>query len=528
MGTIGATLPVPPNMVQQIVNEIYERILRLYLEGTLIEKIDRIPFEMRPREFGHPSRCCVYRDRAMIRYRILAILGLRIEEEGDEARPLSYFAELALRRTPDQITRPVLTVISEACNKCTRQQYLVTDACQNCVAKPCAQSCPKGAIDTSRGRSRIDIEKCIKCGKCQSVCPYHAIIDIPIPCVKACPVGAITGLPDGTKQFDWNKCISCGNCQRSCPFGAVMPRSQLLDVVKEIQKPDSKVVALMAPAISGHFGAMSLQAVSATIKKLGFFDVIEVALGADITAIEEAHEFVERMEHYKEKKPGALPFMTTSCCPAYTNCIKKHIPDLEDAVSKTPTPMYFTSELAKKRHPGCMTVFIGPCDAKLDEAIGCKYTDFAVTFNEIQSFIKAKGIKADDVKAAEASAVCDGNSEARGFPVIGGVAAAVAAFLAKKPEAGITLQPVVIDGLNPASVKRLRGFAKKPPPGNIVEIMACEGGCIAGPGTVVPGSIATARVKMVTLKTQSHPDAIRTPIHPTIIRGDTTITPDDK
>lgn len=516
-------LPQSPNKLVQLEQEIYERLIRLFDQGQLVEKIDSVPIEMRPKGYDHTCRCCIYRDRALIRARVLACLGFRVEDE-DETRTLANYAQEALEKSVQKHQNPVLTVISEACNHCTKQQYLVTDACQNCVAKPCAHNCPKHAIShpANLGRAVIDSDKCIRCGKCVQVCPFHAIIDIPIPCVKACPVGAITPQPDGSKTFDWSKCIQCGGCQRSCPFGSVMQRSMMFDVLRSL-KYGKKVVALLAPAVAGDFGSASLDAIVNTVKKLGFHDVLEVSLGADQTAMAEAHEFQERMAAYADHKPKSMPFMTTSCCPAHMACIKKHIPELEDAVSDTPTPMHFTAVMAKEKYPDCLTVFIGPCTAKLAESIGDPFVDFAMSFMETVSLLRARGL---ELAEPEKPLGLQGKLEGRGFPLCGGVAQAVANFF--KPSDKVPLvKPVLIDGLSPAAVKRLRSFAKKPAPGNLIEVMACEGGCVAGPGTTVPQNIASVRAKMCANKSAHHPDAKTCVVKPVIVRGDKLIEPDD-
>lgn len=97
-----------------------------------------------------------------------------------------------------------------------------------------------------------------------------------------------------------------------------------------------------------------------------------------------------------------------------------------------------------------------------------------------------------------------GSKEGRGFPVSGGVSAAVKSFI--PPEMG-DVQPILINGLNPNSVKLLRAYAKKPPHGNLIEVMACEGGCIAGPATASYLPIASAKVKVAVAKTPHHPSA---------------------
>eukprot|EP00727_Mastigamoeba_balamuthi_P007070 m51a1_g2984 putative ferredoxin hydrogenase (570) ;mRNA; f:730887-732868 len=489
-----------PNAVVDMVREVHERIVQLFFDGTLLEKIDYIPIEMRPKTSA-AYRCCLYKDRAMIRYQVMAALGLRVEREDDECRPLSSYAREALGRPREACAAPIMTVLEEACNRCARQQYYVTDACQGCLARPCATGCPKKAIAHVGGRAVIDAASCIKCGKCMQACPYHAIVNVPIPCVEVCPVGAITALPDGGKQFDWAKCINCGKCQKACPFGAVMTRSFMLDVMRAMRdsrSAGSKVVAMVAPAVAGHMGNAPIWSICEALKRAGFDEALEVSIGADTTTENEAHEFEERFGEGAPK--GKFSFMTTSCCPAYVACVRKHVPEIEDAVSHTRSPMHYTAKLAKERWPGCTTVFVGPCTAKLHEASIDEYTDFAITVVEALSLLRGRKVNLEAAVAPPADYEA-GSYEARAFPVIAGVAAAVTAITTAK------VVPVVIDGLNAQAVKRLKSFAKTAPPGNLVEVMACEGGCIAGQGCVVPANVAAARVKALLGKSKHHPMA---------------------
>eukprot|EP00727_Mastigamoeba_balamuthi_P014654 m51a1_g9814 putative ferredoxin hydrogenase (561) ;mRNA; f:1860032-1863078 len=504
----GMFLMQSPNSMIEIVREVYERISRLFFADQLLEKIDYIPIEMRP--MTAPSfRCCIYRDRAMVRYRILAALGLRVEKEADECRSLASYAQEALGRQRQQLPGPALTVLEECCNHCMRAQYYVTDACQGCIARPCATNCPKKAIEHDRGRAVIDADACIRCGKCMQVCPYHAIINLPIPCVQACPVGAITALPDGEKHFDWGKCIYCGSCQRACPFGAVMDRSQIIEVLKALKDPKEKVVAMIAPAAAGHFGNAPIWAIVDAFKKAGFFEALEVSLGADMTAEEESREFQHKFGPGSAKQKH--PFMTTSCCPAYINCIRKHAQEIEEAISNTPTPMHFTAKLSKERWPGCTAVFIGPCVAKLQEAVTDTYTDYALTFVEAMGILRGRNVVVETMLQPPAgyNGNLAGSLEGRGFPIVGGVAQAV---IALTPEGGTRVQPVVIDGLSAQAVRKLKSFAKAPPPGNLVEVMVCEGGCVSGPGCVSQPNVASGRVKALLAKSAHHQQA--TPAQP--------------
>lgn len=103
----------------------------------------------------------------------------------------------------------------------------MTDGCQGCLEHPCTEVCPKGAISIVHGKSHIDDEKCIKCGKCQGACPYNAIIKQERPCAAACGMKAIHSDEHGRADIDYNKCVSCGMCLVSCPFSAIVDKSQI-------------------------------------------------------------------------------------------------------------------------------------------------------------------------------------------------------------------------------------------------------------------------------------------------------------
>jgi len=495
------------NAVVEQRADLVSHVAKLYMEDRLEKDIDTLPLLLKPKD-AKADRCCIYKDRHILRYRICAVLGLSVEPLADiiDEKPLSYFAEMALKREIKDVQTPVLTVIKEACNQCTKQQYLITDACQNCVGKPCKTNCPADAISHPNGRGVIDTSKCLKCGKCSTVCPYHAIINIPIPCVSACPVGAITCNPDGTKDFDTEKCISCGGCQRSCPFGAVMPRSQVIDVLKAI-KQGKKVYACIAPAIAGHLPPkVDLQQVVTALKTVGFTGVVEVAWAADCCGIDEAHEYVERMVN-----KGS--FMTTSCCPAYVNCAKKHIPELLPHISDTKSPMVYASKLAKEQFgKDIVSVFVGPCAAKRDEGIKDPNTDLVLTYDEVVGLFHSKSINLETCAKTPFDGI-EGAKEGRGFSVTGGLAATILSFgsplIAEEEAKGnhIEVRPHVINGLTAAQVKNLQKYAKEnkaPGNANIIEVMTCVGGCVSGPGMPYHPPVAATKVKILCNKTAHH------------------------
>ena len=460
--------------------EILVRIARLMLERKLEEGVHFIPREMAPKN-KQPIRCCIFHDREIIRMRTLARMGFSIENY-DEEKTLATYAKEALER--EKPTWPMLTVLHDACNACVRTHFMITNACQACDARPCKMNCPRQAISIDT-RAHIDEEKCVNCGRCLENCPYHAIIKIPVPCEESCPVGAIKKDENGHETIDYHKCIFCGNCMRECPFGAMMDKGQLVDVINKIMLKKNKVVALYAPSIASQFNANPLQLKQALLL-LGFDKVIEVAVGADICAKKEAGEFEERMARGDK-------MMTTSCCSSYVRAVRIHVPELIPCVSDTRSPMHYTAEIAKNEDKDCTTVFIGPCISKRREAMDDDFVDYVLSAEEINAFLIAKEIDITKIEVPQdltstSDTENDASSLGRNFARTGGVLEAVKANLKDKS----ILRPTTINGLNKSGINTLKRFGlinagKIPTPPdcpNLIEVMACEGGCIAGPSVV--------------------------------------------
>ena len=472
------------NNAAQLKREILVRIAKLQLEGRLEEGVHYIPREMAP-QGSEPIRCCIYHDREILRMRVMARLGCSVENYDDD-KPLAAYAKEALER--EKPTWPMLTVLDEACNACVRSHYMVTNACQACLARPCVINCAKKAIHIENRRAHIDSDTCVNCGLCMQNCPYHAIIKIPVPCEEACPVGAISKDENGKERIDYHKCIFCGNCMRECPFGAMMDKGQLVDVIRRIMD-GRNVVAIYAPAIGAQFRASAGQ-LSGALKQAGFSDVIEVALGADVTADNEAKEFEERMERGDK-------MMTTSCCPAYVRAVRKHVPDLEPCISDTKTPMHYAAEIAKKKHPDSIVVFIGPCLAKRREGLDDDLVDYVLSIEEIGALFIAKGI--DIAKAADETAEQIPTVSGRNFAISGGVAESVRVRL-KHPS---QLKAAVINGLDKAGMKQLATYGKinvgalpsNADTPNLIEVMACTGGCIGGPSVITNPKVSAMLLK---------------------------------
>lgn len=464
------------NQAMLIRRELITRLGQLLEEGKLVEKIDRIPLEMRPRK-SQSSRCCIYKDRAVLKYKLMAIMGYDIQDEEDELTPLSDYARKAYKK--DNSSASTLTVVDEACSACVKVNYEVTNLCRGCVGRPCVLNCPKECISFNNGKAQINHSTCINCGKCKKACPYHAIIYQPIPCEEACPVGAITKDESGVEQINYDKCINCGKCLIACPFGAIVEKSHILQIHKAIQS-DKKVIALPAPSIIGQF-KMEYSKILGALKAFGFDEVFEVAKGANDTTKHEAEELIEHLN-------DGHPFMTTSCCPAYTQTVDKHIPELKPNVSTTLSPMAYAAKRAKQLYPDSIVVFIGPCIAKRSEAFYDENVDFNLSFEELGSLFISKGIYVSKTDGIEANN--DIESHGHGFGAVGGVTSSILEVIPND----FDLKHVVIDGIDKAAIRQLKTFAKGKVPGNFVEVMSCEGGCVAGPNVISNPKLAAKQL----------------------------------
>lgn len=450
--------------------EILTHICDIQINGKILNELDRIPILMRPKS-EQSVRCCVYHDRAIVKYKIMAMLGFSCKEEEDELKPLrSYFEDYKEAMNKDTF---LLNVADEACSACQRINYVVTNMCRGCVGRPCSINCPKDAIRFEKDKAVIDEDKCVNCGLCQKVCPFHAIIYSPVPCEDVCPVNAISKDEDGKEIIDPDKCILCGKCMDACPFGAIVEKSHLFKVIQSIQNKE-EIVAIVAPALAGQFREPMGKIIS-SIKKLGFSKVFEVAEGADITTRNEAAEFKEKAER------GEL--MTTSCCPAYVQLIEKHNQDLLPFVSSTLSPMKYSAKLVKEKFPKAKIVFVGPCIGKKQEAENVGEIEYVINFEEIGSWLVAAKIEVS--KSDEAFELdSEISSHARNYATAGGVSQAVFA------EAGTSdYANVQFDGIDKNFARKLKVALKDKKP-TLVEVMACEGGCVGGCSNIADVRVA--------------------------------------
>ena len=249
------------------------------------------------------------------------------------------------------------------------------------------------------------------------------------------------------------------------------------------------VIACVAPAFVGQFGPkVTPDKVTNALKELGFADVVEVAIGADMCTIDEAEDFLKKV-------PNELDFMATSCCPAWSVMAKKEFPQFEKNISMALTPMVLTARWVKKQHPDAKVVFIGPCAAKKLEASRRSIrsdVDFVLTFEEVMGMFQAKGIELDQITTDDTN-FNEGTKAGRQFAITGGVANSVKELINKNhPEVEVKIQAA--EGLKNcktmlmmAKAGRLNGY--------LLEGMGCPGGCVGGAGTLQPIPKSSALVK---------------------------------
>ena len=448
--------------------------------------IDELPYEIIPGNVA-TYRESVFLERAVVGERIRLAMGLPLREpnrrilisEGveDAARPETYYQP------------PLINIIPFACNSCVEDAYEVSNFCQGCMAHPCRELCPAGAISFVDKKARIDQEKCIKCGRCAKACPYGVIIHRERPCAAACGMHAIRSDEQGRAVIDYDRCVSCGRCLVNCPFGAIADKSQIFQVIQAIMDGE-EVIAAVAPSFVGQFGGRgNVDKLREAFKRLGFSGVEEVAVGADLCTVQEARCFLDEV-------PDKIPFMGTSCCPAWSVMAKKEFPDFAECISMALTPMVLTARLIRSQHPDAKIVFVGPCAAKKLEAMRRSVkseVDFVMTFEEMAGMMEAKGIDYLDLAGDGASDFEVASADGRGFAVAGGVARAVVNAIREiDPEREVRVEAA--EGLEECR-RMMKAAARGAFDGCLLEGMACPGGCVGGAGTIRPVGKTAAMVR---------------------------------
>ncbi|MEE1224056.1 MAG: 4Fe-4S dicluster domain-containing protein [Clostridia bacterium] len=446
--------------VQYLRYKVLREVARQAWNDTLLENLLEIPKTIVPGKIP-TMRCCVYKERAILGERVKLAMG------GDKENP------------------NIIEVIDIACDECPAAGYEVTTSCRGCLAHRCEDVCKRGAISfDSHHVAHIDKSKCVECGQCAKVCPYSAIVNRKRPCQNACKIKAISINEENAASINNDKCIACGACVYQCPFGAIMDKSYILDVIDIIKNSDNnqkyKVYAIVAPSISSQFTYAKLGQVVAGLKELGFFTVIEAALGADMVAQSESQELAEK------------GFLTSSCCPAFVTYIKTAFPDLVPLISHNPSPMAALAKYIKDTTENAKVVFIGPCTSKKAEAQRDEvkpYVDAVITFEELQALYDSKDI---ELTVLDEDVLDNASYFGRIFARSGGLSDAVAQAL-KEQNIEFDLKAIPCDGIEECRVALLKK-SKNVLDANFIEGMACVGGCIGGAGCLTHGEKNKAEV----------------------------------
>lgn len=440
--------------VQYLKYKVLREVARRAWDGTLLDNVLDIPKTIVPGNMP-TMRCCVYKERAILADRVKLAMG------GDVENP------------------SVIEVLETACDECPMGGYEVTNSCRGCLAHRCEDVCKRGAISFDHQHvAHIDKSKCVDCGACAKVCPFTAIVNKKRPCQSACKVKAISMNENKAAKIDHAKCTACGACVYQCPFGAISDKSYILDVISMLKAaqndPKQKVYAVVAPAISSQFTYAKLGQVITGLKELGFYTVVEAALGADMVAAAESAELAEK------------GFLISSCCPAFVTYVEKTFPDLVPFVSHNLSPMATISKYIKEREPDCKVIFIGPCTAKKAEVqkeTVKPYVDAAMTFEELQALFDSRDI---DITTLSEGVLDNASYFGRIFARCGGLSDAIAEGLKEQGLTDFTVKSVSCDGIEECR-QALFKKSKNVLDANFIEGMACIGGCIGGAGCLTHG-----------------------------------------
>ncbi len=275
-------------------------------------------------------------------------------------------------------------------------------------------------------------------------------------CIRHCPVKAIR-FSGNQAHIIGNECILCGHCFVVCPQNA----KEIVDSTEKarvlLQSKDPVIVSL-APSFIANYEGVGIDSIRRALKKLGFYDVEETAIGATIVKTE-----YERMLREEERD-----IIITSCCHSVNLLIQKYFPSALEYLADVMSPMQAHCADIKKRYPNAKTVFIGPCVAKKDEAEYYEgIVDAVLTFEELTNWLRSEKIELD--KKVDNTP----ESRSRFFPTTGGVLKTMA-----QDAPGYTY--LALDGVENC-IAALKDIESGKIHKCFIEMSACVGSCIGGP-----------------------------------------------
>ena len=379
---------------------------------------------------------------------------------------------------------------------------------------------PQRIVDSSAPHLVRDNTKCVLCRRCEAVCREQKVGVIGVNAR-----GFDTHIGCAFEKDLWDvSCIACGQCATVCPTGAIVEKDQCDDVIKALHDPEKYVVVNTAPAIRATLGECFGLPVGTNVKgkmvaalrRIGFNKVFDTNFGADLTIVEEANEFLDRV-----KNGGTLP-MITSCSPGWVKFCEHYYPELIDNLSSCKSPQQMTGAIIKTWFAqkegidpkNIVVVSVMPCTAKKFEttrddqaASGFADTDISITTRELAKLIRRSSVDFNLLPDEEFDSILGESSGAAAiFGTTGGVMEAALRTAADILEeksldnldytgirgmkdtkeatyhiAEMNIKVAVVSGLKNASIlldKVKHGEADY----HFIEVMCCPGGCVNGGG----------------------------------------------
>lgn len=380
---------------------------------------------------------------------------------------------------------------------------------------------PDLALDNSSPSIVRDPNKCVLCGDCVRICSEVQSVGA----IDFAYRGAQTRvIPSFGKDLDKVECVNCGQCARICPTGALTPKSEVDDVWKELHNPDKVVVAQVAPAVRVAIGEIfgmepgvtTTGQIAAALRAIGFDRVFDTSFTADLTVIEESNEFIKRVQRGEN-----IP-QFTSCCPAWVKFVEQYYPEFVKHLSSCRSPQQMFGALTKEilahdlniKKEDIVVVSIMPCTAKKFEAKRPEFSnkgildvDHVLTTQELGLMIEEAGLHFKELDPESfhlpfgfktGAGVIFGNS--------GGVSEAALRYITEKltgekresyeymsvrGEEGVREASLKVNGSEftlaiVSGLGNARRILEKIKSGEVkydlVEVMACPGGCIGGAG----------------------------------------------
>lgn len=276
-------------------------------------------------------------------------------------------------------------------------------------------------------------------------------------CIRHCPVKSIS-FANNKATIVHDDCILCGNCYLACPQKVKIVRNDL-SLVKDMIARHDKVIVSLAPSFIANYPNVGIESMKASLKRLGFYDVEETAIGATIVK-----------NAYNEMLDGQRDVVISSCCHSINLLIQKYYPKALPYLADVLSPMLAHGKDIKTRYGhDCKVVFIGPCIAKKDEAeVNHEWIDAVLTFPELDEWLEAQNMVLE-----KEDSVCIEKSKARFFPICGGI-------IKTMNTNNEAYKYISIDGVE-AAKQALEDILEGKIHHCFIEMSACHGSCVNGP-----------------------------------------------